>query len=103
MPVAELARSETSSLNPEAYEELMAAGGKPRRAAAEAALRMSPRPRMGERVAYLHRGGRQGADERLAAGLPGCACSIPPPHPTIRTITRRSSTTGSSATALSSA
>jgi len=52
MPVAELAKSETLGMNPEAYEKMIAEGGKPRRAAAEAALQMTPRPRMGERVAY---------------------------------------------------
>ncbi len=51
-PVIELARSENLSTNPEAYEQLMAGGGKPRRAAAEAALKMDPRPQMGERVSY---------------------------------------------------
>ena len=30
----------------------MAEGGKPRRASAEAALQLSPRPRMGDRVSY---------------------------------------------------
>jgi DNA polymerase elongation subunit (family B) len=52
VPVTELAKSETLSQNPEAYERFVAAGGKPRRAAAEAALQMEPRPRMGERVTY---------------------------------------------------
>ncbi len=52
VPVAELAKSETLNQNPEAYEQLIAAGGKPRRASAEVALQMSPRPRMGERVSY---------------------------------------------------
>ncbi len=52
LPVEELAKSETLSQNPDAYERLMAAGGKPRRASAEAALQLQPRPRMGERVAY---------------------------------------------------
>lgn len=52
LPVAEVARTESLSQNPEAYERLIAEGGKPRRAAAEAALLMSPRPRMGERVSY---------------------------------------------------
>jgi len=52
VPVVELAKSETLSQSPEAYERLMAEGGKPRRAAAEAALQLSPRPRMGERVSY---------------------------------------------------
>jgi DNA polymerase elongation subunit (family B) len=53
LPVAELAKSEILSQNPDAYERLMAEGGKPRRASAEAALRMTPRPRMGERVSYF--------------------------------------------------
>ncbi|MSU51721.1 MAG: DNA polymerase [Opitutus sp.] len=52
VPVAELAKSETLNQAPEAYERLMAEGGKPRRASAEVALQMSPRPRMGERVSY---------------------------------------------------
>ena len=52
VPVAELAKSETLNQNPEAYEQLIASGGKPRRASAEVALQMSPRPRMGERVSY---------------------------------------------------
>lgn len=51
-PVADLAKAETLSQNPEAYEQWVAGGGKPRRAAAEVALQMNPRPRMGERVAY---------------------------------------------------
>lgn len=52
LPVSELAKTEALSMNPDAYERLMAEGGKPRRAAAEAALQMNPRPRMGERVSY---------------------------------------------------
>jgi DNA polymerase I len=52
VPVAELAKSETLSQNPDAYERFVAAGGKPRRASSEAALRLNPRPRMGERVMY---------------------------------------------------
>lgn len=51
-PVADLAKSETLSQNPDAYEQFVAGGGKPRRAAAEVALKMVPRPRMGERVSY---------------------------------------------------
>ncbi len=51
-PVADLAKAETLSQNPEAYEQWVAGGGKPRRAAAEVALQMNPRPRMGERVSY---------------------------------------------------
>jgi DNA polymerase I len=51
-PVADLAKSETLSQNPEIYQQGIAGGGKPRRAAAEVALQMNPRPRMGERVSY---------------------------------------------------
>jgi len=51
-PVADLAKAETLGQNPAAYEQWVAGGGKPRRAAAEVALRMNPRPRMGERVSY---------------------------------------------------
>ncbi len=52
MPVAELAKGETLSQGADAYEKMIAEGGKPRRASAEAALLLSPRPRMGDRVAY---------------------------------------------------
>jgi DNA polymerase elongation subunit (family B) len=52
VPVEELARSETLGMNPDAYEKFIAEGGKPRRAAAEAALLLDPRPRMGDRVSY---------------------------------------------------
>jgi DNA polymerase I len=52
VPVAELAKSETLSQVPDAYERFVAEGGKPRRAAAEAALQLTPRPQMGERVTY---------------------------------------------------
>ncbi len=52
-PVADLAKSESLSQNPAAYEQWVAGGGKPRRAAAEVALQMNPRPRMGERVGYF--------------------------------------------------
>ncbi len=51
-PVADLAKAETLGQNPASYEQLIAGGGKPRRAAAEVALQMNPRPRMGERVSY---------------------------------------------------
>ncbi len=50
--VADLGKSETLSQAPETYERFIADGGKPRRAAAEAALQMTPRPRMGERMTY---------------------------------------------------
>ena len=52
VPVEELAKSETLNQSPDAYERLIAEGGKPRRASAEVALQMTPRPRMGERVSY---------------------------------------------------
>ena len=51
-PVTDLAKSESLSQNPAAYEQWVAGGGKPRRAAAEVALQMNPRPRMGERISY---------------------------------------------------
>lgn len=53
MPVVDLARSEILSQNPDSYERFIAGGGKPRRASAEVALQMTPRPRMGERVSYF--------------------------------------------------
>ena len=52
LDVAELAKGEVLSMNPDAYERFIAGGGKPRRASAEVALQMTPRPRMGERVGY---------------------------------------------------
>ncbi len=52
LPVGEVAKSETLGQNPDTYERFIAEGGKPRRAAAEAALQLTPRPRMGDRVAY---------------------------------------------------
>jgi DNA polymerase, archaea type len=52
VPVEELAKSETLNQSPDAYERLIAEGGKPRRASAEVALQLTPRPRMGERVSY---------------------------------------------------
>lgn len=51
-PVTELAKSETLNQNPETYENHIATGGKPRRASAEVALMMNPRPRMGDRITY---------------------------------------------------
>lgn len=59
-PVGELAKSESLGQSPEAYEQWVAAGGKPRRAAAEVALQMTPRPRMGERVSYYITGRQKG-------------------------------------------
>ena len=52
MPVDQLAKSEILSQNPENYQRNIAAGGKPRRASLEVALKMSPQPKMGERVSY---------------------------------------------------
>ncbi len=52
VPVAELAKSETLNQSPDTYERFVAEGGKPRRASAEAALQLTPRPRMGDRVTY---------------------------------------------------
>lgn len=52
VPVAELARTESLSQSAEAYERFVAAGGKPRRASAEAALQMERRPGLGDKVSY---------------------------------------------------
>jgi DNA polymerase I len=52
LPVAELAKTESLGQSPDAYERHIAGGGKPRRAAAEAALQLTPRPGLGDRVAY---------------------------------------------------
>ncbi|MBN1403432.1 MAG: DNA polymerase [Opitutales bacterium] len=52
MDVRQLARGEYLSMSPEAYRKKIEAGGKPRRASLEVALRMNPPPRMGERVLY---------------------------------------------------
>lgn len=52
LPVAEVAKTESLSMNPDAYEKFIAGGGKPRRASAEVALQLEPRPRMGDRVSY---------------------------------------------------
>ncbi|MBC2595383.1 DNA polymerase [Ruficoccus amylovorans] len=53
MPVAELARREYLSMNPEAYSKSVETSKKPRRASLEVALKMEPQPRMGEQVAYF--------------------------------------------------
>ncbi|QYM80712.1 DNA polymerase [Horticoccus luteus] len=52
LPVEQIAKTEGLSQNADAYERFVSGGGKPRRAAAEAALLMDPRPRMGDRVTY---------------------------------------------------
>ncbi|MCF3648710.1 DNA polymerase domain-containing protein [Synoicihabitans lomoniglobus] len=51
-PVQELAKTEILSQNPDTYEKFIATGGKPRRASAEVALQMTPRPSMGDRISY---------------------------------------------------
>lgn len=55
LPVTEVAKTEALSQNPDTYEKFIAEGGKPRRASAEAALQLVPRPRMGDRVSYYIR------------------------------------------------
>jgi DNA polymerase elongation subunit (family B) len=50
--LTEIAKSEILGQNPEAYAQFVAAGGKPRRAAAEVAQQLHPAPRMGDRVSY---------------------------------------------------
>ena len=52
MPIDQLAKSEMLSQNPENYQRNIAAGGKPRRASLEVAIKISPQPKMGERVSY---------------------------------------------------
>jgi len=71
LPVEQLAKSETLSQSPDAYERFVTEGGKPRRAAAEAALQLKPRPRMGERVTYyvMARGAGRASDWQRARPL----------------------------------
>ena len=57
-------------MNPDAYERMIAEGGKPRRAAAEAALRMERRPRMGERVTYYLAARTKGSSADWARARP---------------------------------
>ncbi len=52
-PVERLAKSEILSQNPEAYRKKIEAGGKPRRASAEVALKLGESVRMGDRVSYF--------------------------------------------------
>jgi len=52
MPIESLAKTENLSQSVDAYERFVEGGGKPRRASAEAARQLTPRPRMGDRVAY---------------------------------------------------
>ncbi len=59
--LALLAKSELLSSSPESYEQFIAGGGKPRRASAEVALRMIPRPRMGDRISYYITAKQRGA------------------------------------------
>ena len=71
VPVKELAKSENLSQSPEVYRSFAEGGGKPRRAAPEAALQMRNPPRMGERVSYyiLPKRPREGADWQRARPL----------------------------------
>ena len=71
VPVEELAKSETLNQNPDAYERFVAEGGKPRRASAEVALQITPRPRMGDRVSYYvtSRAKGRGGDWQRAKAL----------------------------------
>jgi len=52
LPVTRLAKTEALAMNPDAYARWVEGGGKPRRAAAEAARLLTPAPRMGDRVSY---------------------------------------------------
>ncbi len=51
--VKRLAKSEILSQNPEAYQKKIDAGGKPRRASAEVALKLEEPVRMGDRVSFF--------------------------------------------------
>jgi len=51
--IAEIAKSEVLSQNPEAYRKKIESGGKPRRASAEVALMLDDPLRMGDRVSYF--------------------------------------------------
>jgi DNA polymerase elongation subunit (family B) len=53
MPVEQLLKSEYLSMNPSAYAEKIANGGKPRRASLEVALKLDPAPRSGDKVSYF--------------------------------------------------
>ena len=65
----------------------MAEGGKPRRAAAEAALQLTPRPRMGERVTYYITPKEKGRTSDWQRARPVARFSTPRPRPTIPTTT----------------
>ena len=98
--IAEIAKSEMLGQNPEAYEQFVAGGGKPRRAAAEVALQMNPRPRMGDRVSYYITAKAKRPEVGLAAGAGRAELRSGAGRRTIRLTTPRNSTTGSSATAV---
>lgn len=57
LPVEALAKGEFLGQSPAAYREAVEAGRKPRRAALEAALRMDPLPKQGDRVVFYLRAG----------------------------------------------
>ena len=53
MEISKLAKSEFLSSSCANYEKLIALNGKGRRASAEAALKMNPRPQVGDKVSYF--------------------------------------------------
>lgn len=61
LPVEALARAEFLSQSPGAYEEAVRRGKKSRRASLEVALRLKPRPKMGDRVRYFVGPGEPGS------------------------------------------
>ncbi|MDQ8199461.1 DNA polymerase domain-containing protein [Pelagicoccus enzymogenes] len=73
MPVDEIAKSEVLSQNPEAYQKKIEAGGKPRRASLEVALKMEKAVGMGDRVSYfiLPKQSGQSADWQRAYPIDG--------------------------------
>ena len=53
LPLEKVAKSEVLSQNPEVYKKKIDAGGKPRRASAEVALKIGENVRMGDRITYF--------------------------------------------------
>ncbi|MBN2068947.1 MAG: DNA polymerase [Opitutales bacterium] len=70
MPVEQLAKSEYLSMAPASYKKKMDAGGKPRRAALEVALKMDREPKMGEKVRYYIKPKEKGQTSDWQRALP---------------------------------
>jgi len=81
MPLEKLAKSEFINVNPATYVDAVSNGNKSRRAALEVALKITPQPKMGERVRYYigpKEGKGQNADWQRAIPLEmGTEAKIP--------------------------